>query len=189
MLVLVIGLGLFLCCHGLAMFTLAKARLVDAWGRPLYRLIFSLTSLAGLALIVLGFAIYRATGWVQLWVPPPAMRHVAMLLMLPVFVLLLSVYLPGKIKSVVRHPMFVAVTLWALAHVLANGDLGGVVLFGSFLLWGVSALISVNFRDMPATVQRSFGRHDIMAVVGGILLYVCFVLFLHPWLIGVRLLP
>ncbi len=189
MLVLMIGLGLFLGCHGLAMFPSARARLVDAWGRPLYRLVFSLLSLAGLALIIFGFAIYRATGWVQLWVPPPATRHMAMLLMLPVFVLLLSVYLPGKIKSTIRHPMFVAVILWALAHLLANGDLGGVVIFGSFLLWGVCALISVNFRDMPATAKRGFGRHDVMALAGGALLYACFVVFLHPWLIGVRLLP
>lgn len=85
--------------------------------------------------------------------------------------------------------MFVAVILWALAHLLANGDLGGVVIFGSFLLWGVCALISVNFRDMPATAKRGFGRHDVMALAGGALLYACFVVFLHPWLIGVRLLP
>src|SRR5690606_13802301 len=107
--------------------------------------LYTLVALAGFGLMVAGYSAVRQHP-VLLWTPPVAMRHVAALLMLPVFVLLLAAYLPGRIQRAARHPMLVAVKLWALAHLLANGGLADVLLFGGFLAWAVADRISLKRR-------------------------------------------
>jgi uncharacterized membrane protein len=111
--------------------------------------------------------------------------------MLPVFVLLLAPYLPGRIKAMAKHPMLLAVKLWALAHLLANGTLADVLLFGGFLAWAVVDRISVKRREKAGLLRQApalpaSGANDAIALIGGLALYVVFVLWAHAWLIGVR---
>jgi uncharacterized membrane protein len=104
-----------------------------------------------------------------------------------------AAYLPGRIKSRLKHPMLAGVKIWAFAHLLANGDLGSILLFGAFLAWAVAARISLKRRDVAAqhggTAAPAGWRNDILAVAIGTVVYLAFVFWLHPWLIGVSVLP
>ncbi|HZF80088.1 MAG TPA: NnrU family protein, partial [Rubrivivax sp.] len=127
--------------------------------------------------------------------PPAALRHVAWLVMLPVFPLLLATYLPGRIRQLTRHPMLLAVKLWALAHLLANGNLADVLLFGSFLAWAVADRVSVKRRvsggslaTAPSPGATPTSRfNDAIALLGGLALYGAFLGGAHAWLVGVSL--
>lgn len=115
-------------------------------------------------------------------------RHLTLALMVPVFVLLVAAYLPtGHIRKRTRHPMILAVKLWAFAHLLANGDLASVLLFGGFLAWGVIDRISLKRRGDAggAAVASVAALSDAVALIAGLAIYVAFVLWLHPLLIGV----
>ena len=120
-------------------------------------------------------------------------RHLALLLVWIAFVCVAAAYLPGRIKARLKHPMLAGVKIWALAHLLANGDLGSILLFGSILAWAVVARISVKRRDVAAqhggTAAPAGWRNDILAIVIGTAIYLAFVFWLHPWLIGVPVLP
>jgi len=155
-------------------------------GRNGYRALFSVVSLLGLALVVWGFA---KAPVVQIWAPPVWTRHLALLLMLPVFPLLFAAYLPGKIKAKVRHPMLAAIKFWALAHLIANGDLASIILFGSFLAYAVVDRILVKRRGgaelVLAVSEAEARRNDLISLGAGLALYVAFLFWLHPLLIGV----
>jgi uncharacterized membrane protein len=182
MTLLIIGIAVFLGMHLVPAFQPVRQRLIDALGDSGYRLLFSIVSLLGLVLIVWGFA--RAPV-VQLWSPPHWTRYVAMVLMLPVFVLIIAAYVPGEIKARLKHPFLIAIKTWALAHLIANGDLASVILFGSFLAFAVVDRIALKHRPaVPALPMSDRGRNDLIAVVGGLLLYVVFLVWLHPLLIG-----
>jgi uncharacterized membrane protein len=184
---LILGIGVFLGVHLLPAFQGMRQKLVEAAGENGYRLFFSFVSLIGLVLIVWGYA--RAPV-IQLWSPPFWTRYIAMLLMLPVFILALAAYLPGAIKEKVRHPFLVAIKTWALAHLIANGDLASIILFGSFLAYAVVDRIALKRRPgAPAEPIADRGRNDLVAVAGGLLLYVVFLVWLHPLLIGTSPLP
>jgi uncharacterized membrane protein len=189
MTMLIAGLVLFLGTHFLTTQRSLRASLRERWGENRYKLAYTALSLAGFALIIVGYGDYRADGYVAVWTPPRGLTHVALLLMMPVFVLLAAAYLPGWIKRTVRHPMLAAVKFWALAHLLTNGDLGSMLLFGSFLAWAVFARISLKQREAiegaPDFAAMRFGRGDSVAVVGGLGAYLVFALALHPILIGV----
>lgn len=186
MLYLIIGLLLFLGMHSLAIFAPAQRdRLVASYGRPAFMAVYSLISLAGLVLIVYGYGQARLDP-VVLYQPPAFLRHVAMLLMLIVFPGLLAAYLPGKIQGMLVHPMLVAVKAWALAHLLVNGMLADVLLFGGFLVWAVVDRISLKRRPESGAPQLPTARfNDLIVVVGGIGVYLLFVFWLHPLLFGV----
>ena len=141
----------------------------------------------GLGLIVWGFARYRATGWIDVWYPPVAMKHITVALMLPASIIFVSAYLRGHIWRTLKHPMLVAIKLWALAHLLANGDLGSIVLFGAILAWAVFDRISLKHRDDAGGPPIPFGgvRNDLLAVVVGTIVYVALVFAFHPAVIGV----
>jgi uncharacterized membrane protein len=179
------GLILF---FGMHFFTTFRSRdpdsLVERMGRS-YKGLYSVLSLIGFVAMIWGFGAQRP--WLELWSPPAWTRHVAMTLMLPVFILLVSAYAPtGYIKKIVRHPMLTAVKLWALAHLISNGDLGSVVLFGAFLVYGIVDRIAVKKRgDVgPANADPNiFG--DLIAVAIGGAAYPAFLIYLHPVLIGV----
>jgi len=113
------------------------------WNEP-----FGWPQFAGLVLIVWGFAHYRATGWIDVWYPPKALKHITVALMLPAVILVVASYLRGRIYLTLKHPMLAGVKLWAAAHLLANGDLGSIILFGSFLGWAVFDRISLK----PSTI-------------------------------------
>ena len=112
--------------------------------------------------------------------------------MLPVFVLLIAAYVPGQIKAKVKNPFLDAISTWALAHLIANGDLASIILFGSFLVYSVFDRIALKRRPATGLVtvaETGQGRNDVIAVVGGLLLYVAFLVWLHPLLIGTSHLP
>lgn len=187
---LVIGLVLFIGVHSIAVVSVATR---DQWAAALgvnaWRGLYTLVSIAGLVLVVMGYAAARQSP-VLLYVPPPWMRHVAFALMLPVFPLIFAAYLPGAIKARLKHPMLAAVKIWALAHLLANGMLADLLLFGGLLAWAVVTRISLKRRGqrplmMPLPAPSAL--NDVVAVVAGLGLYALVLFWLHGALFGVPL--
>lgn len=183
---LILGLVLFLGVHSVSIFAPAwRDAMAARLGLWPWKIVYALVSVAGFVLIIQGYAAARLTP-VVLWVPPAAMRHVAATLMLPVFILLLATYLPGRIQAAAKHPMLVATKLWAVSHLLANGMLADVVLFGGFLAWAVADRISLKRRPARALPAAPASKlNDVIAVVGGIALYGLFAMVLHSRWIGV----
>jgi uncharacterized membrane protein len=165
----------------------ARAALVGRVGEWPYKGLFSLVSLAGLVLIVWGYAQYRATGYVQVWTPPTWMRHVTVALVWPAIILVTAAYIPGNIKRTLKHPMLAGVKLWAFAHLLSNGDLGSIILFGAILAWAVYDRISLKRRTDAGAPPIPVGgwRNDALAVVVGTILYLALGFVFHPLVIGV----
>lgn len=188
---LVLGLILFLGLHSASIVAPSgRDRLVQRIGELPYKGAYSLLSLLGLYLIVVGYGEAR-TQPVLLYALPAGLRHLAGLLMLPVFVLLLATYLPGRIQRAARHPTLLAVKLWALSHLLANGNLADVLLFGGFLAWAVADRISVKKRSQTGPLRPLPGlpagrANDLLALVGGLALYGFFVAYAHTAWFGVR---
>ena len=158
--VMIAGLVLFLGVHTFTTQRDVRARLIAATGDGTYKILYSLASAVGLALIVWGFAKYRATGWIDVWTPPLAMRHLTAALMLPAVILVVASYIRGRIYTTLKHPMLTGVKLWAAAHLLANGDLGSIILFGSFLAWAVFDRISLKRRSRRRRATDSGGWAD-----------------------------
>ncbi|HEY3852580.1 MAG TPA: NnrU family protein, partial [Steroidobacteraceae bacterium] len=148
--------------------------------------LYALISAAGIVLICYGFSVARREP-VVLYSPPLWLHHLTLLLMIPVFPLLLAAYLPGRIKAAVKHPMLLAVKIWALAHLLANGTLADVLLFGGFLIWAGADRMSVKRRAVQAPVPGAPPRpwNDAVAVIAGLALYALTVTWLHFKLFGV----
>ena len=186
MLMMVAGLILFFGPHSIAIVAPRwRDRALLHLGAGTWKGVYSLISAAGLALLLLGFARARAAP-VVLYVSPAWLYYVTWLLMLPVFPLLLAAYLPGRIRTAARHPMLVAVKLWASAHLLVNGTLPDVLLFGSFLAWAVLDRISLKHRPPQAAKTLPASRwNDAIAIVLGLAAYVAMVLWLHLRWIGV----
>ena len=191
MTLLTLGLLLFLGVHSTSIFAPGwRAAQLERRGEAAWKVAYSLVSIAGFALLIYGYGVARQLP-VVLYTPPTFTRHFALVLMLPVFPLLFAAYLPGRIKVFAKHPMLLAVKLWALAHLLANGTLHDVILFGAFLAWAVTDRISVRRRGVlspTAEVPRktpSSAANDVIAVVGGLAVYAVFVMWAHLKLIGV----
>ena len=189
MLVMVIGLVVFFAIHLVPANAELRNGLVARFGDTGYKAIFSIVSLIGLVLIILGFAKLQMHPGKnpQLWVPPLWSRHVAIALMLPAMIALVAAYVPSHIHSALKHPMLVAIKIWALAHLLANGDLAALVLFGSFLAFAVYDRISVKRRGALGPLEDRSGPwiNDVIVLVLGTGLYVAFLLWAHKFLIGV----
>jgi uncharacterized membrane protein len=185
--VLVLGLIVFLAPHALTMARGARAGIIARTGEVPYKLLYSLVSIIGIALIAWGYGEYRATGWIQVWNPPAFMRHVTVALMWPSIVCIAAAYSPGHIKKTLKHPMLVGVKLWAFAHLLANGDLGSIVLFGSILAWAVIDRISLKRRKDPGAPPIPIGgwKNDGVAVIAGTIVYLALGFLFHPLVIGV----
>jgi uncharacterized membrane protein len=193
MALLVGGLALFIVVHLVPTRPALRAELVGRLGPGLYRGLFSLASIAGLVLIVLGYSHTQGLGRgnPQLWVPPVWIKHVVFALMIPAMVLLVAAYVPSRIRSAVGHPMLTALMIWAFAHLLANGDLASVLLFGSLLGYAVYDRISVVGRPSPGPLGNAKGGaiHDILVIVAGMALYTLMLFWGHAKLTGVPLLP
>jgi uncharacterized membrane protein len=185
-----LGLALFLASHsvGLAA-TTQRQILINRLGLPLWKGLISVLSLIALVLLVTGFGEIRHTLPV-LWTPPPLMKLLAVLLMAPVFPMLLASGLPGRIQRTLKHPMLVAVKTWALAHLLANGGLADLLLFGSLLAWAVADRISMKRRiQNPRLTPPDRPWNDAVAVAGGLVMYGVFLMGLHQTLMGASPLP
>lgn len=183
---LIIGLILFLGVHSIRIAAEpVRATLVGKLGEWGYKGVYSLVALAGFILVIVGYGQARLDP-VLLYQPPQGLRHLSMLLMLIVFPALLAAYLPGRIQRALGHPMLVAVKAWAIAHLLVNGTLADVLLFGGFLAWAVADRISLKRRAPGTTLQLpASGFNDAIVIVAGLGLYLAFMFRLHPILIGV----
>ena len=184
--ILIAGLVVFFAVHSVSIFNEPwRDSMVAKLGEWPWKGVYSMAAIIGFVLIVWGYGLARLDP-VVLYSPPMWLRHVSIIILVPVFPLLLATYLPGRIQAITRHPMLVATKLWAVAHLLANGTLADVLLFGSFLAWAVIDRISMKRRTqrvIPAAPPSKF--NDIIAVLFGLVLYTAFVLWLHAWLIGV----
>jgi uncharacterized membrane protein len=189
MICLIAGLILFLGVHSLAIVGL-RPRLINQWGLSLYRALHALVSLAGLVLIARGYADTRLAP-VVLFDAPHALRLLVVALLAPVFPFVLASALDCRLRTTLKHPLLVAIKLWALAHLLANGTLAGTLLFTSFLAWAVLTRISLKRRtgSVRVTVLGVGKFGDAVAVLGGLTLYYAFLTGWHHALIGVTPLP
>jgi uncharacterized membrane protein len=187
LLVMILGLILFFGIHTLTTKRDLRARFVTSMGEGGYKIFYALVSIAGLALISWGFAEYRATGWIDVWNPPKAFKHITVALMLPAVILVVASYIRGRIYTTLKHPMLTGVKLWAAAHLLANGDLGSIILFGSFLAWAVFDRISLKRRSDAGAPPIPVGSpaNDLIAIAVGIVAYVALAFVFHPVVIGV----
>lgn len=184
--ILVLGLLIFHANHLFVGMRGARAAAVARLGMPLYRALFSIVSTVGLVLIVWGFAEYRASGWIDVWQPPPVMRHITVGLMLIAVILLTAYFIPSHIKARTKYPALAAIKTWAFAHLLSNGDLGSILLFGSFLAWAVYARINAKSRtDVVLPVAPAGWTNDAIVVAVGILVYLALGYAFHPIVIGV----
>ena len=190
MLLLIIGLVLFFSIHSISIINAAwRDGIAQRLGVGPWRVLYSLMSLAGLVLLIWGYGIARSDP-VILYTAPDWLRHVNYLLMLFVFPLFMATYLPGRIKTTVKHPTFAGIKIWAFAHLLVNGTVADVLLFGCFLAWAVAGRISMKYRSQrPLPGFPATAKNDLIAVVVGLGIYLLFLLFLHRSLIGVALIP
>lgn len=186
MFILLLGLVLFLGVHSVSIANEPwRNRMVSRLGEYPWKGMYAILSLIGIVLIAWGYGVARQNP-VVLYIPPAGLKHVAMVLMLFVFPLILAAYLPGKIKKVTKHPFLLATKIWALAHLLTNGTLADVVLFGSFLAWAVADRISMKRRTQRSIPSLPVSKtNDTIVVILGLVLYGVFALWGHKALIGV----
>lgn len=187
LLVMILGLILFFGVHTLTTQRKLRAQVIATTGEGGYMIGYSLASFAGLALIIWGFALYRATGWVNVWNPPTALKHISVALMLPAVILVVASYIRGRIYTTLKHPMLTGIKLWAAAHLIANGDLGSIILFSSFLAWAVFDRISLKHRSDAGAPPIPVGGpgNDLIAIVVGVVAYLALAFAFHPVVIGV----
>lgn len=185
--ILLIGLVLFLGVHSLRMLAPQwRERQIESSGKNAWQGIYSVVSLASLAIVIYGYAYYQPQAPI-IYVTPDWMRHLAFLFMAVSFVSMMIGNLPtGRLKPVLKHPMLLAVMIWAFTHLLVNGDLASIVLFGSLLAWSVWNRIAVSHRE-EVSPQAGPVIYDFAAIVSGLVIWALFVWKLHEWLIGVPL--
>ena len=184
---LVIGLVIFLGAHVFVTMREQRAAVIARIGELPYKGVMSLVSLVGLVLIFYGFGQYRATSWIEVWSPPRWTHYITQFLMWPASICVVAAYSRGNIWRVLKHPMLVGVKTWAVAHLISNGDLGSIVLFGSFLGWAGYDRMTLKRRSDPGAPPLPAGglRNDIIAFVVGTVLYLVLGLIFHPLVIGV----
>jgi uncharacterized membrane protein len=188
---LVLGLALFLGVHCIPALTDVKRRLVARIGVAPYKIGFTVLSFGGLALIVVGYGSLRSSDAnVVLWDPPEWAAAVAYALILPAMIFIVASNIPSRIRTVLKHPMLVGIKTWALAHLIANGDLASALLFGSFLAYAVFDRISLQRRGAmgPLADKQGPAMNDAIVVTLGIALYLLLMFGGHQWLVGKPLL-
>lgn len=184
--ILILGLALFLGVHSFTTLRGARAAVIGRLGEGGYKGLYSALSAVGLILIFIGFGNYRSAGYIQIWSPPFSLFHpIALLLLWFAFVALMATYAPpSRIRYLLRHPMLVAVKAWALSHLLVNGDLGSMLLFGSLLAWAIYDRIAVKRRGDRGAPPVTWSINDLLVVGIGTVAYLA-VFWLHDSLIGV----
>ena len=187
MTILVLGLVLFIGAHVFVTLRAPRAAIIARIGEWPYKAIMGLVSLVGIILIGYGFGEYRAVGWVEVWHPPRWTYYITQILMWPASICVVAAYSRGNIWRRLKHPMLVGVKTFAVAHLIANGDLGSIVLFGSILAWAVYDRITLKRRSDPGAPPIPVGgqRNDTIALVVGTLLYLVLGLVFHPLVVGI----
>ena len=185
MALLIIGLLLFLGMHSISIFALDFRNRQIEKNHLAWKAGYSIIALIGFFLIVQGYAQAKLAPTL-LYVTPSWLGHVSALLMLPVFILFIAPYFPGKIRAMTKHPQLIAVKLWAVSHLLVNGMLADVILFGAFLIWAVVDRISMKKRTSRQVhhLPRAL-MNDVIIVVLGLGFYGVFAMYLHQRLIGI----
>lgn len=186
--ILILGLVIFLGTHSIGLFAhVWRDHMVSRLGEPTWKVAYSVVSLIGFVLIIWGYGLARSEP-IWLWHPPVWTRHLAALLTIPAFVLLAATYVPGnRIKAKVGHPMVLGVKVWAFAHLLANGTLADILLFGAFLAWAIAAFAILRRRDRLTGTKRAEGTlgRDGITLAVGLFVWALFAFYLHLLLIGV----
>lgn len=183
LLILILGLLVFLATHLFVTLRESRAAAIARMGLNGYRAAFSLVSLLSLALIVWG---YGHSPYIPVWSPPAFTRHITELLMLLAALSLVAYFIPSHVKAWLKHPLMVAVKAWAFAHLLVNGDLASIVMFGVFLAWGVYARIAAKKRgDLGFTTPPSGWFNDVLVLAIGIVVFLAVGYAFHPAVIGV----
>jgi uncharacterized membrane protein len=185
--ILILGLAVFIGTHVITTRRDTRARLIGRFGEGRYKIAYSAASIVGVLLIAWGFGVYRAAGWVDVWYPPAWTRHLTALLVWIAVICVVAAYSPGRIKTTLKHPMLVGVKLWAFAHLISNGDLGSIILFGGILGWAVFDRISLKRRTDAGGPPIPVGgvSKDVIAVVIGTLVYLALGFWFHPYVVGV----
>ena len=187
MAILILGLVVFIGTHLFAACRSRRAAVIARIGEWPYKGLFSILSLVGLILIGVGFGKYRATGWINVWYPPFWTYYITQLLMWFASILVVAAYIRGDIWRTFKHPMLVGIKTWAVAHLISNGDLGSIVLFGSFLAWAVYDRITLKHRSDPGApaIPARGRRNDMIALAAGTVLYLFLGFIFHPIVVGV----
>ena len=192
MTLMILGLVMFIGAHSVRI-------VADDWrtatiarvGEKKWKLFYTVASLAGIVLIVIGYGMARSAGSPELYAPPTWTRHLAILLVAIAFIFLAAggkAAPANRIRAAVGHPQVVGVKVWSVAHLLANGRVVDVVLFGAFLAWAIALYAASRRRDRAQGVTRDPGtmKSTVNITVGGLVVFAIFAVWLHPWLIGVR---
>ena len=184
---LLLGLILFLGIHSISIVAQPLRDRSAAKSELGWKAVYALISLAGLVLIATGYAQARLTPTL-IYATPYGMRHLSSLLMLPVFILFLAPYFKGRISTFTRHPQLIALIIWAISHLLVNGNLADIYLFGSFFIWAVVDLISMRHRvARPLPGLKKSPVNDLIIIIAGLGIYGLFVIYLHKVLIGIAI--
>ncbi|MEP9349680.1 NnrU family protein [Xanthobacter sp. KR7-225] len=185
MVMMLFGLALFVATHVVTSLRGIRADLIARLGEGAYKGFFSLLAAAGVLLTAYGYQLWRAAGPAVVWDPPHGLRHLAMLLMLLASIAAVAAYVPSHVRAALKHPLLVAVKTWALAHLLVNGDIASIVLFGVILAWAVYDRISLKKRGGPLPVAPKGWGGDAIAVGLGLVLFAALAYLFHPYVIGV----
>jgi uncharacterized membrane protein len=186
---MLLGLVLFLGVHSTRVFGEGlRTQMIGRLGEGGWKGLYSVLSIAGFVVLIYGYAAARQSP-VVVWLPPAGLRHPAALLNVVAFVFLVAAYVPGNaIKAKIKHPMVLGVKVWAFAHLLANGMLHDIVLFGAFLVWAVLSFRAARQRDRANQTVYAPGRTGptVVTAVVGLLAWAGFAFWAHGALFGVR---
>lgn len=177
---LLIGLIIFFGIHLVPAAPTLHARLATRMGEYGWKGFMSLIAIAGFVLIVIG---WQHAAFVPVYAPPEFGHWLPRILMLPALILLFAAYIPSNIKRFTRHPMLWGTVLWAVAHLFANGDLRSIILFGSFLVWALFAMWSLNRRGAKLSERQIPWYYELAVVVVGTIAYILLARF-HGSLFG-----
>jgi uncharacterized membrane protein len=181
MITLLIGIALFFFVHSIPMMSGVKTPLLARMGENRFKGLFSLFAMTGFVAIVFGMG---SAPFQPVWTPPPWSHHVTKLAMPVAFCLLVAAYIPSNFRRFIRNPMLSGVLLWSLAHLVSNGDLASILLFGSFGIFSVADIISANKRSAPAVPAKKPAWLDVLVIVAGLVAF-WLVRYYHAPLFGV----